>query len=124
MNNCGCEKPCGEPMLKRVVVQVATFDDGATETSAAVVLWLQNPSVQLSCMVALVPQVNLPVPGGDPNTLELASTAVWQFYPALPPLQPLIQPALLQPVFVNAAGTPTARALPDGYTIADPQSPR
>jgi hypothetical protein len=103
------------PRVKRIALPIVRFDAVATPTTVDVVLWMKNPSVMLAAMVAIVLQAD------NGQVIVLGATAVWQIYGALPPNGgDLLANQPLSAVFTNSTGVPTARALPDGYTINDP----
>lgn len=112
-----CAANCVVRRLYRRVIPVAKFDPANPNTSADVTIWVTNPSVMLSCFMALVLQPD------NGQTIVFGTGAEWQVTPAIPPdgaNGTVTQRQALQPVFLDGSGTATPRPLPDGYAVADP----
>lgn len=95
-------------LVKRLAIPIARFWGDTAPASGDVVLWMTNPSVLLTAMIAIVPMA-------DRGSAFDFDAATWNIRPALPASTGDLTDAIpLANVFASA------RALPDAFVIDDP----
>jgi hypothetical protein len=102
------------PQTRTIRRQAAQFIDAAAAgTPVTVLFFAHNPSPRLRWSITVGFELD---PAKDLVTFTVGTGPTWQMRAVRLPTSGG-SPADLNDIFVNGAGTPTARALPDGYEV-------